>query len=139
MIAMRQRRSSKLARLMKVQNQIERLADIELAEVRRHEAGLRRERLEIMTAMAQDSLPHRLFSDHYAERITTLSGKEQRLEKIALTLGQKAVGEHAKTRKLKERHRGLFVDEQRQSEDEALQDFISERTAARLSAQKWRG
>lgn len=119
-------RSLKLRRLVAVQRQLERLAEIELAETNRERDKVSAAIDGVVGALNSLAPTHRVFSHLYAQRVGTLTVRNQRLDGLASVQEQKLLAERAKADRLEETMRDARVAEGRESEEASLFDLIDQ-------------
>lgn len=123
---MREPRSVKLKRLVTVQRQLERLAETDLAETNRERDRISAAIDGVVGAMNSLAPTHRVFSHLYAQRVGTLSLRNQRLDGLASVQEQKLLIERAKADRLQETMKEARTAEEREAEDASLYDLIDQ-------------
>lgn len=127
-------RSRKLKRLVKVQRQLERLAEMDLAETNRERDRLTAAIDGAVDAMNSLAPTHRVFSHVYAQRVGALTVRNQRLDGLASVQEQKLLVERSKADRLQETMKHERAAEEREAEDTSLYDLIDQIAAGRGSS-----
>jgi len=127
-------RSRKLKRLVKVQRQLERLAEMDLAETNRERDRISAAIDGVVGAMNSLAPTHRVFSHIYAQRVGALTVRNQRLDGLASVQEQKLLVERSKADRLHETMMEESAAEEREAEDASLYDLIDQIAAGRGSS-----
>jgi hypothetical protein len=117
-------RSQKLARLVGVQRQMEKMVEMDLAAILQERADIAAGMDAIVAAMSSDNAMHHDFSRLYAMQLGALKLKDQQLAGRSRLLQQKLLGERAKADRLGERRDDAARQEERGREDQAVYDII---------------
>lgn len=117
-------RSRKLKRLVAVQRQLERMAELELAETSRERARLAQSLTDVVDALESMAPEHRVFSHLYANRVATLTVRDGRLAGLENVQEAKLLSERIKADRLQEAAQGARAAEEREAEEESLYDLI---------------
>ncbi|WP_099864003.1 hypothetical protein [Pararhizobium haloflavum] len=117
-------RSTKLRRLVSVQRQIERIAEIELAELAMERAAISERLDHLVDALASPNPVHSGFSKLYGSQIARLKIKDQMLGGRMRMQEKKLMTERAKADRLEDHARHAGNDERRAGEEEALYDIL---------------
>lgn len=117
-------RADKLKRLLRVQRQVEGMAENDLALSLRELARIDDERKVLIRATGSSNPVHQVMAPFYTRRFTGLEAKSQRLGEIRRMLEQRVLKERAKTEKIEDSARNQAELEERQADDEKLFDLI---------------
>ena len=117
-------RADKLKRLVRVQQQIERMAEYDLAAVLREQAAVEEARQRTTEAIGSLDPVHTAMSGHYARRFQSLAIKNQHLNGLRAVQEKRVMVEHTKTGRLEDRAKTATEAEAREAEDESLLDLV---------------
>ena len=117
-------RSEKLARLVRVQRQIERMAEFELAHTVREQAETDATQEALVAAVGSFDPIHAAMSTHYARRFQRLSAKSQLLEGAKGVQERRMLTEKTKADRLSDQADRAAQAEDRLSTDETLLDLL---------------
>ena len=118
------KKSEKLLRILKVQRQLERMAENDLAHILRERTNLENKRDAIIAATGSLEPVHRSMAGQYARRFSGLESKSQRLETMKTMQEKRLLIEKTKADRLEESARSAASDEGRIDEDESLHDLL---------------
>jgi len=118
------RKSEKLQRILRVQRQLERMAENDLAHILRERANLDNKRDAIIAATGSLDPVHRSMAGQYARRFSGLESKSQRLETMKSMQEKRLLTEKTKADRLEDSVRSAASDEGRKDEDESLDDLL---------------
>jgi hypothetical protein len=117
-------RAEKLARLVRVQRQIERMAETQLSNTLRDQAALDASQDALVEAVGSFDPVHAAMSHNYAQRFQRISAKSQQLEGIKSVQERRVLTEKTKGRP-SDRSGGSCRGERRSAAaDEALLDLL---------------
>ena len=117
-------RAAKLKRLVRVQQQIERMAENDLATILREQALVDEARQRTTEAIGSLDPVHTVMSGHYARRFQGLAIKTQHLNGLRAVQERRVLVEHTKTERLEKRAHQAGEAEEREAEDASLLDLI---------------
>lgn len=120
-------RARKLARLVRVQRQIERMAEDDLSQVLRQQAIFDATQDALVEAVGSFDPVHAAMSHQYAQRFQRLSAKSQQLDGMKLVQERRVLTEKTKTDRLAERAGEAAQNEDRADADESLLDLLETR------------
>jgi hypothetical protein len=126
---MAQSRSEKLARLVKVQRHLERMAENELANTTRARQDVQENLGAVVDAIGSLEPVHQIFASLYSGQISRLSAKDQQLETMQQIHEQRILREKAKGDRLDEHRKDAREAENREAEDNAIYDLVDQRLA----------
>lgn len=113
-----------MARLLKVQKQIERMAELDLGDTRRFRIENSAAMTELVDAMSSSSPAHQAFSDLYAAKLGSLAAQEQRLGVIESIQEKRVLQETAKSDRLESNMQSVRVSEGRETEENEILDLL---------------
>lgn len=128
------KRSDKLKRLVAVQRQMEKMAEVELADTTRHRTKGLETMDNLMTAMSSDNPMHQLFSKHYSGQYARLRTKDSQLKGIQQFQETKVLREKTKGDRLQDKFKDAREDEQREADDNSIFDLLEVIEASRNPA-----
>lgn len=117
-------RSQKLARLMRVQRQIERMAENELAFTLREQAVNEATQNALVEAVGSFDPVHAAMSHQYALRFQRLAAKSQQLSGVKAMQERRVLTEKTKADRLADQAAAAAGDEDRVAADETLLDLL---------------
>lgn len=117
-------RADKLKRLVRVQRQIERVAEIELAVILRERAIVDDTRTALVDALGSLSPLHQSMATHYTKRFSGLETRDRRLTGMQAMQEKRVLTEKTKADRLKDQARDAATAEERQAEDDGLLDLL---------------
>lgn len=117
-------RADKLRRLVRVQRQIERMAENDLSLILREKAKLDDAREALVAAIGSLEPLHQAMSAQYTRRFSGLEAKSQRLAGMRALQEKRLLTERMKADRLDESARGAAEDEAREAQDETLLDLL---------------
>lgn len=120
-------RARKLARLVRVQRQIERMAEDDLSQVLRQQAIVDAIQDALVEAVGSFDPVHAAMSHQYALRFQHLSAKSQQLDGMKLVQERRVLTEKTKADRLAERAGEAAQNEERADADESLLDLLETR------------
>ncbi|WP_299866118.1 hypothetical protein [uncultured Hoeflea sp.] len=120
-------RARKLARLVRVQRQIERMAEDDLSQVLRQQAIVDATQDALVEAVGSFDPVHAAMSHQYAQRFQRLSAKSQQLDGMKLVQERRVLSEKTKADRLAERADEAAQNEERADADESLLDLLETR------------
>lgn len=124
---MAETRARKLARLVRVQRQIERLAEDDLSQVLREQAITEATQDALVEAVGSFNPVHAAMSDQYALRFQRLSAKSQQLDGMKKVQERRVLTEKTKADRLEEKAVEAARSEERAESDESLLDLLETR------------
>jgi len=122
-------RSKKLERLVKVQRQLEKMAEIELATLSRQRQELQDSLVATVDAVGSLDPVHQRFTTLYANQISRLTLRDGHLNALQNVQEQKVLRERAKGDRLEENAKDARMDEDRISEDNQIHDLVDQKIA----------
>ncbi|MDO6962586.1 hypothetical protein [Rhizobium alvei] len=122
-----QTRSEKLKRLVKVQRQIEQMAEIELANTTRARGEIQENLDAVVDAIGSLEPVHQIFASLYSNQIGRLTIRDQQLEGLQRTHEARIMREKAKADRLEENMKDARELENREAEDNAIYDIVDQR------------
>jgi hypothetical protein len=117
-------RAQKLARLVRVQRQIERMAETQLSHTLREQAALDASQDALVEAVGSFDPVHAAMSRNYAQRFQRLSVQSQQLQGIKSVQERRVLTEKTKADRLTDQAEAAAVSEERASVDESLLDLL---------------
>ncbi|WP_394690754.1 hypothetical protein [Hoeflea sp.] len=117
-------RAEKLARLVRVQRQIERMAETQLSNTLRDQAVLDASQDALVEAVGSFDPVHAAMSHNYAQRFQRISAKSQQLEGIKSVQERRVLTEKTKADRLTDQAEAAAGNEERAAADEALLDLL---------------
>ena len=117
-------RAGKLARLVRVQRQIERMAENELSHTLREQAATQATQDALVEAVGSFDPVHAAMSHQYALRFQRLSARAQLLAGTKAMQERRMLTEKTKADRLAEQAAEAAGDEERMADDEALLDLL---------------
>lgn len=117
-------RAEKLARLVRVQRQVERMAEYELSHTLRQQAETDATQEALVEAVGSFNPIHAAMSSQYAKRFQRLSAKSQLLEGAKGLQERRMLTEKTKTDRLQDQSDKAAMAEDRLATDETLQDLL---------------
>ena len=117
-------RSKKLERLVRVQRQIERMAENELALVLKERAATDQSRENLVGALGSLDPVHRAMAGEYARRFAGLEGRIRQLSGFQAVQEKRLLTERTKADRLADAAIEAAGAETREAEDENLLDLI---------------
>lgn len=127
------KRSQKLERLVRVQRQLERMAENELAHTLREQAAADAARQALIDAMGSLETVHRVMAGHYATRFTTVQGRIRTLSGVQAMQERRVLIEKTKADRLDDAARQASLQEEREEVDEGLLDLLDTTLRTRTS------
>lgn len=124
-------RAEKLTRLVRVQRQIERMAETQLSFTLREQVALEASQEALVGAVGSLDPVHAAMSHHYASRFQRLSAKSQQLEGMKSIQERKVMTEKTKADRLSGQADEAATGEERSAADEALLDLLDSSMAGR--------
>ncbi|WP_137156677.1 hypothetical protein [Rhizobium sp. FKL33] len=121
-------RSEKLARLVRVQRQLENMAQADLASTTRARAEIQRSLDVTVEALGSLSPVHQIFTSIYATQIGRLTSRDQHLATVQEIHEGRMRKERAKGDRLDEHRKEALTDERREADDNAIYDLIEQKT-----------
>jgi len=117
-------RAEKLARLVRVQRQIERMAETELSHTLREQAATEATQEALVEAVGSFNPIHAAMSHQYAQRFQRLSAKSQLLEGAKSLQERRMLTEKTKADRLEDQAERAAEVEDRLAVDETLLDLL---------------
>jgi hypothetical protein len=117
-------RAEKLARLVRVQRQIERMAETQLSNTLRDQAALDASQDALVEAVGSFDPVHAAMSHNYAQRFQRISAKSQQLEGIKSVQERRVLTEKTKADRLTDQAEAAAGNEERAAADESLLDLL---------------
>lgn len=127
-------RSRKLERLVRVQRQIERVAENDLAHTLRERAENEAAREALIDAMGSLDPTHRGMAQHYSRRYSGLDGRARQIAGLQAVLEKRVLTEKTKADRLSEAAAEAAVDEEREAMDESLLDLLDAQIGRKASS-----
>ncbi|MBW3097345.1 hypothetical protein [Pseudohoeflea coraliihabitans] len=121
---MEESRAARLTRLVRLQRQLERMAENDLLHVTRERARLDERREATITALATFSPLHQAMASTYSDGFRGLDARSQRLEAMQKMQEKRLLIERTKADRLDETAGEAREAEARGAEDEALLDLL---------------
>lgn len=128
-------RSRKLQRLVRVQRQMERVAENDLAHTLRERAENDDARAAVIDAMGSLEPAHRGMAMHYSRRHSGLEGKARQIAGMQAILERRVITEKTKADRLAEAANDAAEAEDREQIDEGLFDLLDAAIARDGSSQ----
>jgi len=126
-------RAEKLARIVRVQRQIERMAEDELSHTLRAQAVTDATQAALVDAVGSFDPVHAAMSHQYALRFQRLSARAQQLSGIKAMQERRVLTEKTKADRLDDQAAEATEDEERTADDEALLDLLEISLGARVN------
>ncbi len=120
----REKRIAGLRRLMRLQRQLQRLAEADLAHAMREREEVRQAIENLVDAMSGMSTPHNLFPHLYASRLGSLKARDQVLAGQIELHKTRINTERTRGDRVGERLDRVNLDRQRHVDDETLFDLL---------------
>lgn len=117
-------RAEKLARLVRVQRQIERMAETQLSNTLRDQAALDASQDALVEAVGSFDPVHAAMSHNYAQRFQRISAQSQQLEGIKSVQERRVLTEKTKADRLTDHAEVAAGNEERAASDESLLDLL---------------
>lgn len=117
-------RSKKLERLVKVQRQLEKMAETELAGITRQRTEVSESLEASVSAVGSLDPVHQRFATLYANQISRLTIKDTQLQALQSVHEQKVLREKAKGDRIAENAKEARALEDRESEDNQVYDLV---------------
>ncbi|MBC7280346.1 hypothetical protein [Hoeflea sp.] len=117
-------RAQKLARLMRVQRQIERMTETELSHILREQAAADATQDALVDAIGSFDPIHAAMSHQYALRFQRLSARTQQLSGMKAVQEKRVLVEKTKADRLAQQAEEAAGDEERLAADETLLDLL---------------
>ncbi len=124
-------RAQKLARLMRVQRQIERMTETELSHILREQAATDATQDALVDAVGSFNPIHAAMSHQYALRFQRLSARTQQLSGMKAVQEKRVLIEKTKADRLAEQAEEAAGNEERLAADESLLDLLEASLNAR--------
>lgn len=128
------KRSEKLQRILRVQRQLEKLAENDLALLNRERAALDNKRNSIITAIGSLEPVHQAMAAQYARRFSGIETKGQRLVTMKAMQEKRLLIEKTKADRLEESARTAIIAEERIDQDESLLDLLDATLASKTNS-----
>tara|TARA_R110002020_G_scaffold5841_13_gene24090 strand:+ start:12964 stop:13371 length:408 start_codon:yes stop_codon:yes gene_type:complete len=123
-------RAQKLARLVRVQRQIERMTENELSHIMREQASADASQDALVDAIGSFDPIHTAMSHQYAMRFQRLSARSQQLSGMKAVQEKRVLIEKTKADRLQEQAGKAAESEDRTASDETLLDLLEASLAA---------
>ncbi len=130
---MAESRAAKLARLVRVQRQMERMAENELAHTIGERAAVEDTRGALVDAVGSLHPVHRGMAAVYASRFGTLDQRERQLSSVQVLQERRVLSEKTKADRLDKSASKAAEAEERAASDESLLDLLDAAIAVRHS------
>jgi hypothetical protein len=117
-------RAEKLKRLVRVQRQLERVAENELAVILRERAIVDDTRTALVDALGSLSPLHRSMAMHYTKRFSGIETRDRRLTGMQMMQEKRILTEKTKADRLQDQYVEAAEAEGREAEDDGLLDLI---------------
>ena len=124
-------RADKLKRLVRVQRQLERVAEMELGIILRERAIAEDTRSAIVDAMVSLSPLHQAMSPHYSKRFSGIENRDRRLTGMQAMQEKRILMEKTKADRLADQARDASLVEEREAEDDGLLDLLDSALAGK--------
>jgi len=124
-------RAQKLARLTRVQRQIERMTENELSHILREQASADATQDALVEAIGSFDPVHAAMSHQYALRFQRLSARAQQLSGMKAVQEKRVLIEKTKADRLAEQAEEAAGNEERLAADESLLDLLEASLAAK--------
>ncbi|MDB5525959.1 MAG: hypothetical protein JWM58_3722 [Rhizobium sp.] len=128
----KQSRSEKLGRLVKVQRHLEHMAEADLAATTRARHEIQENLVAVVDAIGSLAPIHQIFAGLYSGQISRLTAKDQHLETVQQIHENKMMREKAKGDRLEENRKEARVFEDREADDNAVYDIIDQQIALKF-------
>ncbi|OCW56172.1 hypothetical protein [Hoeflea olei] len=125
-------RAQKLARLVRVQRQIERMSETELSHIVREQAALDASQDALVQAIGSFDPVHASMSHQYALRFQRLSAQTQQLAGMKAVQEKRVLIEKTRADRLAEQASAAAEGEDRLAQDEGLLDLLESMLGASL-------
>lgn len=127
-------RSKKLKRLVAVQRQVEKMAEVELADTTRHRAKLTESMGNLLDALGSVEPIHQMFSKNYSEQYSRLRSRDSQLAGVQQFQENKVLREKTKGDRLEDRLKEARELEDRETDDNAIFDLLEVIAASQTPA-----
>lgn len=117
-------RAQKLGRLVRVQRQLERMAETLLSQTLREQVVLDETQGALVNAVGSFDPVHAAMSHQYAQRFQRLSAKSQQLKGMISVQERRVLSEKTKADRLEEQAATAAGHEEREAADEILLDLL---------------
>jgi hypothetical protein len=117
-------RSKKLKRLVAVQRQVEKMAEVELADTTRHRTKISDDMSNLLTALGSVEPIHQMFSKQYSEQYSRLRTRDSQLAGMQQFQENKVLREKTKADRLQDRFKEAREHEDRERDDNAIFDLL---------------
>ena len=124
-------RADKLKRLVRVQRQLERVAEMELGIILRERAIVEDTRSAIVEAIGSLSPLHQAMSPHYSKRFSGIENRDRRLTGMQAMQEKRILMEKTKADRLTDQAREASLIEEREAEDDGLLDLLDSALAGK--------
>lgn len=121
---MAEKKSQRLQRIVNIQRQKEKMAEIELADVVNAQRYNQDSMESVLDALGTFDPIHMVCSGHYSKRLSNLDIKKRQLQLHREMQEKNMMKERVKADRLEERVDAFKMNEAREAEDEGLQDLI---------------
>ncbi|WP_420410655.1 hypothetical protein [Hoeflea sp.] len=121
---MAESRAAKLDRLVRVQRQLERMAETLLSHTVREQVSLDDTQSALVDAVGSFNPVHAAMSNQYAQRFQRLSAKSQQLEGMKSVQEKRVLTEKTKADRLADQAAAAAGNEERAAADEELLDLL---------------
>ncbi|PWV95260.1 hypothetical protein DFR52_11417 [Hoeflea marina] len=121
---MAESRSRKLGRLVRVQRQLERMAENELAHTLRERMIAESSQEALIGALGSLDTVHRAMAGSYAVRFSPLEGRIRQLSGVQVMQERRVLTEKTKADRLAETAARAVESEEREAADESLLDLL---------------
>jgi hypothetical protein len=130
----KQSRSQKLDRLIKMQRHLEHMAEADLAATTRARGEVQENLVAVVDAIGSLAPIHQIFAGLYSGQISRLTAKDQHLETIQQIHENKMARERAKGDRLTEKMKEAREQENREAEDVAIYDVLDQQIALKFKS-----
>ena len=127
-------RSKKLKRLVAVQRQMEKMAEVELADTTRHRAEVTQNMSSVLEALGSVEPIHQIFSKHYSEQYGRLRLRDNQLASVQQFQENRVLREKTKADRLEDRMVEARDLEQREIDDNAIFELLEVMVATQTPA-----
>jgi hypothetical protein len=117
-------RSKKLKRLVAVQRQVEKMAEVELADTTRHRTKINESMDHLLDALGSVEPIHQMFSKQYSEQYSRLRTRDSQLAGMQQFQENKVLREKTKADRLQDRFKQAREHEDREKDDNAIFDLL---------------
>lgn len=128
---MAENRSHKLERLVRVQRQIERMAENELAHTLRERMVAESSQEALIDALGSLDIVHRAMAGSYTVRFSPLENRIKQLSGVQVMQERRVLTEKTKADRLAETASKAVESEEREAADESLLDLLDASLAGR--------